>query len=63
MARMVNGVIGKKNKTWCEYFILEAMPTAHNRSHPWRGFFPFPKTNRTLWDQLVQSGNRKKFDL
>jgi len=36
MARMVNAVIGKKNKTWCDNFMLEAMPPAHNRSHPWR---------------------------
>jgi len=26
MARMVNAVIGKKNKTWCDIFMLEAMP-------------------------------------
>jgi len=27
MARIVNAVIGKKNKTWCDNFMLEAMPT------------------------------------
>ncbi len=37
MARIVNAVIGKKNKTWCDNFMLEAMPTPHNRFHPWRG--------------------------
>ncbi len=26
MARIVNAVIGKKNKTWCAYFILAATP-------------------------------------
>ncbi len=24
MARMANAVIGKKNETWCEYFMLAA---------------------------------------
>ncbi len=28
MARVVNAVIGKKNETWCEGFMLAATPSA-----------------------------------
>jgi len=34
MARMVNAVIGKKNKTWCDNFMLEAMPTLRRITAP-----------------------------
>ena len=32
MARMVNAVIGKKNKTWCAYFMLAATPSRARRA-------------------------------
>jgi len=31
MARIVNAVIGKKNKTWFEYFMLAATPMRRGR--------------------------------
>ncbi len=32
MARVANAVIGKKNKTWCAYFMLAATPNASHRA-------------------------------
>ena len=39
MARMVNAVIGKKNKTWCDNFMLAATlgcAAAHRSAFTWR---------------------------
>jgi len=60
MAWIANAVIGKKNKTWCDNFILEAMPTPHNRSHPWRGW---RATNRTATMLYVVSLDATGFSI